>query len=61
MIQARLDKGSCIDTCALIDMRRIHYPPDVFPGVWDDIEGLISRELLIAPKDVFDELKGVDG
>lgn len=60
MIQTRLDKGFCIDTCALIDLRRVHYPPDVFPGVWDDIEGLIDQGLLIAPNEVLDELKDVD-
>ncbi len=60
MIQTRLDKGFCIDTCALIYLRRVHYPPDVFPGVWDDIEGLIDRGLLIAPNEVLDELRGVD-
>lgn len=60
MIQTRLHKGFCIDTCALIDLRRVHYPPDVFPGVWDDIEGLIDQGLLIAPSEVFNELKGVD-
>ena len=60
MIQTRLHKGFCIDTCALIDLRRSYYPPDVFPGLWADIESLISRGLLVAPKEVFDELKGVD-
>ncbi|TET91938.1 MAG: DUF4411 family protein [Methanomassiliicoccales archaeon] len=60
MIQTRLQEGFCIDTCALIDLGRVHYPPDVFPGVWADIESLVSRGLLIAPKEVFDELKGVD-
>lgn len=60
MIQARLHKGFCIDTCAIIDLRRSHYPPDVFPGLWADIESLIHQGLLIAPKEVFDELKGVD-
>jgi hypothetical protein len=60
MIQTRLDKGFCIDTCALIDLRRSYYPPDVFPGLWDDIEGLIDQGLLIAPNEVLEELKGVD-
>lgn len=60
MIQTRLHKGFCIDTCSLIDLRRVHYPPDVFPGVWDDIEGLIDQGLLIAPIEVLHELKGVD-
>lgn len=38
MIQTRLQKGFCIDTCALIDMRRSHYPPDVFLGLQADLE-----------------------
>ncbi len=39
MIQARLTKGYCIDTCALIDLWRRFYPPDIFKKLWKDIEG----------------------
>lgn len=60
MIQKRLGRGYCIDTCALIDLWRRHYPPDVFPGLWEDIERLVNHGLLIAPREVLEELRGVD-
>ncbi len=60
MIQRRLGKGYCIDTCALIDLWRRHYPPDVFPGLWEDIERLVNQGRLIAPREVLEELRGVD-
>jgi predicted nucleic acid-binding protein len=60
MVQTRLQQGYCIDTCALIDLWRRHYPPDIFPGLWSDIEKLVNQGLLIAPKEVFNELKKVD-
>ena len=60
MIQARIDEGFCIDTCALIDLWRRYYPPDVFPGLWADIEKLIRQGRLIAPREVLEELRGVD-
>ena len=60
MIQARIVEGFCIDTCALIDLWRRYYPPDVFPGLWADIERLISQRRLIAPREVLEELRGVD-
>ncbi len=60
MIQARIDEGFCIDTCALIDLWRRYYPPDVFPGLWADIEKLIGQGRLIAPREVLEELRGVD-
>ncbi len=60
MIQTRLGRGYCIDTCALIDLWRRYYPPDVFPGLWADIERLIRQRRLIAPREVLEELRGVD-
>jgi hypothetical protein len=60
MTQARLGRGYCIDTCALIDLWRRHYPPDVFPGLWEDIERLVNQGRLIAPREVLEELRGVD-
>ena len=60
MIQARLTEGYCIDTCALIDLWRRFYPPDIFKKLWKDIEALIKQGLLIAPKEVYNELKQVD-
>jgi hypothetical protein len=60
MIQERLERGYCIDTCALIDLWRRYYPPDIFPGLWEDIEKLVKQRLLVAPREVLEELKGVD-
>ncbi|RLF47646.1 MAG: hypothetical protein DRN20_05690 [Thermoplasmata archaeon] len=50
-------EGYCIDTSALIDMWRKYYPKDVFPGVWDDLASLIRQKILIAPRQVLDELE----
>lgn len=57
--QSRLTEGFVIDTSALIDINR-EYPPDVFPKLWKDIEILVKQGLLIAPKEVFEELKRKD-
>ena len=56
MIQLRLQEGYCIDTSALIDMHTNHYPPDIFPGLWKDLESLVDQGLLIAPDEVFHEI-----
>lgn len=56
MIQLRLREGYCIDTSALIDLHTNHYPPDVFPGLWNDLEFLIDQGLFIAPEEVFQEI-----
>lgn len=56
MIQLRLREGYCIDTSALIDLHTNHYPPDVFPGLWNDLEFLIEQGLFIAPEEVFQEI-----
>lgn len=54
MVQTRLHKGYCIDTSALIDLSS--YPKDIFPGLWEDLEGLVNAGLLIAPSEVYREL-----
>jgi hypothetical protein len=56
LIQLRLQEGYCIDTSALIDMHTNHYPPDIFPGLWKDLESLVDQGLLIAPDEVFHEI-----
>lgn len=48
----------CIDTSALIDVRR-HYPNGAF-GVWPAIERLIADDRLFAPVQVLDELLQFD-
>lgn len=56
MIQLRLQQGYCIDTSALIDLHTNHYPPDIFPGLWKDLEILVDQGILIAPDEVFHEI-----
>lgn len=61
IIQSTLVNGYCIDTSALIDMWRVNHPPDVFKKLWqEDIENIIQQGLLIAPKQVLEELKRKD-
>jgi len=54
VVQTRLQKGYCIDTSALIGLDS--YPEDVFPRLWEDMEGLVNDGLLIAPSEVYREL-----
>ena len=61
MGQRALLSGYCIDTSSLIDLWRRHYPPDVFQTLWEkDIEALIFQGEIIAPQEVFNELKQKD-
>ena len=48
-----------IDTSSLIDLN-IHNPIDVYPSVWKKLEQMIRKGLLIAPKEVFNEIKQQD-
>lgn len=49
----------CIDTSALIDLGR-RYPQKVFGALWREIERLINRGGLIAPREVLRELQRGD-
>ena len=61
MIQETLVQGHVIDTSALIDLWRVYYPPDIFPTLWErNLEEIIREGLLIAPKEVFNELQRRD-
>jgi hypothetical protein len=60
MLQKTIMKGYCIDTCALVDLWRRQYPPDIFKGLWIDIEELIKKGQLIAPREVYEELAQCD-
>jgi len=60
VIQLRLQDGYCIDTNALIDIHNHYYPPDIFPGLWKDIEELVNQGVLIAPGEVFSEICAKD-
>ena len=46
----------CIDTSALIDLK-IYYPLNRFPSMWQRLEQLVKVDRLIAPEQVFEELK----
>jgi len=49
-----------IDTSAILDGWRRHYPPDTFPGVWKRIDELIETEHLAATEEVLHELSKKD-
>jgi hypothetical protein len=46
-----------IDTSAILDGWIRHYPPDVFPALWDGIDELITDGKLRATEEVLFELK----
>jgi hypothetical protein len=54
------DKGYVIDSCALIDLQRRRYPPDVFPTLWENINLLVTQEKLKSHREVLKELKQND-
>ncbi len=47
----------CIDTSGLTHGWRDYYPPDIFPALWKDIEGLIDSGGLISTEEVLKELE----
>jgi len=49
--------GYCIDTSALIDLGRTRYTREVFPSLWKEIEELVSKGELVAPREVLKELE----
>jgi hypothetical protein len=49
-----------IDTSALIRLRREDYPPDVFPRLWRQLDGLIQRGRIVATDEVLRELNQKD-
>ncbi len=44
-----------IDSSSLIELNR-HNPIDVFPSLWKNMESLIGKGLLVAPKEVLYEI-----
>jgi hypothetical protein len=42
----------CFDTSALLECWSRSYPPDVFPGLWDKLDRLISFQQVVAPDEV---------
>lgn len=53
------DNCYIIDTSSLIELNK-HNPMDVYPGVWQRIEQLINTGRLLAPKEVFYEIRNID-
>jgi hypothetical protein len=54
MIQKRITSGYVLDTCVIVALK--DYPRDIF-GLIDDIQNFISQRFIVAPKQVFEELK----
>lgn len=50
----------CIDTSALLDGWVRWYPPDTFRTLWDNIEDLIDKGIIVAPEEVLTELAKKD-
>ena len=48
-----------IDTSSLIELNQ-HNPMDLYPGVWQKMEGLVNSGRLFAPREVFEEIKRFD-
>jgi hypothetical protein len=49
----------CIDTSALVDLKR-DYPLEVFVGVWQKLDELIREGRLFAPREVLREIEKRD-
>ena len=48
-----------MDTSSLVELNR-HNPIDVFPSVWNNLESLSKKGLLVAPAEVLSEVKDRD-
>jgi predicted nuclease of predicted toxin-antitoxin system len=49
-----------IDTSALLDGWVRHYPPDVFPSLWSNLETMIKSGEMFSPDEVLSELSQKD-
>ena len=49
-----------LDTSAILNAWQRNYPPDLFPTLWRNIEGLIDAGVLIASEEVQVELEKKD-
>lgn len=49
-----------LDTSALLSAWWRTYPPDLFPTLWDNIDGLVQSGVVIASEEVLEELKKQD-
>lgn len=48
------------DTSSLIGAWTRTYPPDLFPGLWGEMDGLVAAGRLVAPDEVLRELEKQD-
>ena len=48
-----------IDSCSLVDLNR-HNPIDIFPSLWNKLEGLIKSNMMISHIEVFNEITQQD-
>ena len=49
-----------LDTSAILNTWRKFYPPDIFPSLWDKLDGLIEIQEAIATEEVLLELEKQD-
>ncbi len=56
MAESKQSPRYTIDASSLIQGWRVNYSPDVFPGVWEKLEGLVEQEMLVASEEVLVEL-----
>jgi len=47
----------CIDTNVFIDAGERYYPPDIVPGFWKNLDGLIATGRMKAPEMLIEELE----
>jgi hypothetical protein len=47
----------CLDTSAFIDAWERYYPEDVFPGVWEKMNELVTAGKIVASDEVYKEIK----
>ena len=50
----------CIDTSIIIDAGERYYPPDIVPGFWKNLDGLIDAGRFKAPEMLIEELERKD-
>lgn len=53
------EKSYCIDTSSIINLFR-YYPKDIFEGLWNRLEELIQKGLIISHETVLKELEKKD-
>lgn len=44
----------------MLDGYKRYYPPDIFPGLWENVDELISSGDLVSPEEVLNDLRAGD-